>query len=85
VNGDTALTLVRCLLERGRYAAALTLAQRLVAAGADVNHRYTDKGILNHSSKLIDYKEFYYNRWHFLVFSCEPMMCFLVNHGIFLL
>jgi hypothetical protein len=45
VNGDTALTLVRCLLERGRYAAALTLAQRLVAAGADVNHRYTDKGI----------------------------------------
>ncbi len=45
MNGDTALTLVRCLLERGRYAAALTLAQRLVAAGADVNHRYTVKGI----------------------------------------
>ena len=40
LNGDTALTLVRGVLERGRYAAALRLTQLLVAAGADVNHRY---------------------------------------------
>ena len=45
LNGDTALTLVRGLLERGRYAAALALTQRLVAAGADVNHRYKTEGV----------------------------------------
>jgi hypothetical protein len=38
-NGDTALTLVRTILDQGRFAAALALTQLLVAAGADVNHR----------------------------------------------
>ncbi len=64
MNGDTALTLVRCLLERGRYAAALTLAQRLVAAGADVNHRYTDIGICG---------LFFWTDGFLKNFSCELM------------